>query len=449
MDLPYDIKAERGIICTLIIYPEFIVQSENLNPSFFYDNKNGSLYWAIQNLIQQGIDKIDALNLITTISSNSGVQKLMGDNLESQLNDIIENADLLARNSIEEYKVLANQVIGLGFKRELYKRIKQIENKCLISSTDDISELNTEVMDIVNNMAIKYITKENICDFSNKVDNLWDNLISKRNSNGTFGILPKWKELEDYFTYQEGELTLICARRKHGKSVVALNETVHKLKCGIPVVYFDTEMKDDLFFTRLLSHVTQIPEKRIKNGNYSDEEAKIIDDAKIWIKKQPLIHEYNPRWTKEAVVTQAKILHNKGKLGFFIYDYIKDTSGKNTSSSEQYNELGNWCDSLKNGVCGALSVAGLTFAQLNRQMQIADSDKVERYVTTGITWREKTEEEIMKDGKECGNYAMTVDFNRIGESHEEGDYIDFLFKKEVLTIETCKTQHKQDETPFN
>lgn len=448
IEMPRDINAEKGIICTLIMYPNFILQADNLKAKHFYDIQNGTLYWAIQELINKGIEKIDDLNLLTQINSNAATRRTMGNNLEQHLTDLVTKSELLTRSTIEEYKNLVNRVIALGFKRNLYREIKKIESNCLTNESDDIADLNIKLMDTINSLAVDYITDNKIEDFSNRIDTLWDKLVSSRNPDGTFGIRPKWKILASYFTYRKGELTLICARQKEGKSVVALNETVDKLKAGLAVTYFDTEMQDDLFFSRLLSHITQIDEHKILSGNYTAEEETMIENAKVWIKKQKLVHEYNPEWTKDMVVTQAKILHNQGKCDFFIYDYIKDTSDSNTSSSDQYNELGNWANVLKNKVCGALDIPGITFAQLNREMKIADSDKIGRYVTTGITWRRKTEEEYLKDGKDCGNYALSVDFNRIGGCHQSGDYIDFMFRGNVLTIEACKKQHSVEVSPF-
>lgn len=413
------------------------------------------MYWAIQELVKKGIDKIDSLSLITQLSSRNGTIKVMGGNndaIEKEIQGFICDKKEFGRSTVEEYKLLANQVLANGFKRAMYEVMGKIQNKCLDVSNDDIGSLNIEIMDTINNLAIDYITQENIDYFGRKVDTLWQNIESKRNPDGTFGILPKWKILSNYFTYQPGELVAYKARRKQGKSVIAMNEAIDKAKSGLNVVYFDTEMRDELFFTRLLSHMTQIPENRIKSGNYSHEERKILDETMKYIKSLPLIHEYDPRWNRNNLVTQAKILHNKGKLDFFIFDYVKDTSGKNTSSVEQYNELGYLCDAIKNDICGSLNVPGITFAQLNRDGNTADSDKIDRYVTASVTWRQKTPDEIIKYGKEYGNYCMRVDFNRIGDSHEglgEDEYIDFLFNGEVLTIEECANQHIVEETPFD
>ena len=354
----------------------------------------------------------------------------------------------LNRNSLEEYKLYTNNIVGMAFRRELLIHIRNFESMCFNQKLD-VNELNTKIYETINDVAQKYVCDEGIVLYKDILDEIWGEIVEARNPDGTFGILSKFPSLANYFTYQPGELTLWVARRKMGKSVLAMNELVHKLKNNIPCVYFDTEMNDKLFTTRLLSHLTQIDENKIKAGSYTNSEEFIIEDAKKWIKsKSPLfVHKYNPSWTKDDIYAQAQILKYKINFQFFIYDYIKITNGSIVSSSEQYNELGNWCDFLKNKIGGKLDVPVLTFAQLNRNDNIADSDKIERFATTGIKWRKKTAEEITIDGESCGNYALSVMFNRIGDEMDEDEYVDCVFKKNILTIEECAKQHEKIE-PF-
>lgn len=449
---PHDTNAEAGVICTLLRHPEFELKSENLQPNFFYYPENGEIYRAIKKLVNQGVTSIDELTLTTQLSAISDTDKLFYGEAKDKIKQLIDGASYVARSSEEEYKVLVDTIIGLSFKRHAVSKLQDIISDCMECTIDDIDEVNTKLIDTVNNLATDFITGDDIDYFGKKMDNLLCEIKSRRNSDGSFGILPAWSCLKDYFTYQNGELTLYCARKKKGKSVIALNETLDKAKAGLNVVYMDSEMSDLLFMTRLCSHATGIPEDKIKSGCMTYEEDKIFNETFEWLKTLPIIHEYNPNWTKESVVTQAKILKNKGKLDFLIFDYLKENSKKDMSSADRSRELGKWTDTIKNGVCGALGIAGIAFAQLGRDMNIANSDEISRYVTTGVTWDSKTNEEILKHGRECGNMKMKVDFNRIGKSHDEDDeddYLDFNFIGEILTIKETKSQHSKDpETPF-
>lgn len=447
VELPYDINAETGILCTLIHNPEFILHSETLSPSYFYKKENGAVYWAMQQLYQNGIDKVDEFNLATQINSDKGVKKLIDSYSGDFVRDLVDNSEFVARSTIEEYQQLVNTVVTLSFKRDVYNKLKYFESQCLDESID-LNQLNLTIMNDIDKLASQYVTQDKIPMYNKNIYQIWDSILEKRNDDGTYGIPSKHKVLENYFTYQDGELVLVAARRKHGKSIYGMNELVYMLKQGVSCVYFDTEMSDELFTTRLLSHLTGIEEYRIKSGNYSASEQVMVDDALAWISKQNFTHIYDPQWTMEKVYTTAKILKNKIDFDFLIYDYIKVTDNETVSSSEQYNELGNWCNFLKNNIAGALDIPVLSFAQLNRRNEIADSDKIERYASTGVKWMKKEPEEIAEDGVECGNYKLNIMFNRLGEDMDEDEYIDFVFDRKSLSIDVCEQQHVKKVPDF-
>ena len=66
-----------------------------------------------------------------------------------------------------------------------------------------------------------------------------------------------------------------------------------------------------------------------------------------------------------------------------------------------------------------------------------------------MLWRDKTSEEIAKDGLDCGNFALTVDLNRLGEQmgNSDEDWIDFKFDGNRMRIEEAK-QHIKASSPF-
>jgi replicative DNA helicase len=189
---------------------------------------------------------------------------------------------------------------------------------------------------------------------------------------------------------------------------------------------------------RMLASLTKIPLKKIKIGDYTVTEEEQLKEAREWLKKQPFVHHYEPTWKSYKIFTFCKILKSKIDLGFLVFDYLKSNT---ISSSEQYNELGGKCDFLKNNIAGALNIPVLCGAQLNRNNQTADSDKLERYCSASLIWREKESEEIATDGKECGNYALNVKLNRLGEQMDSDDYMDFYFNGSIMNIEQTAKQH--------
>ena len=202
----------------------------------------------------------------------------------------------------------------------------------------------------------------------------------------------------------------------------------------------DSEMPTRLYTERLISHLTGIELKRIKNGRYSDEEAVKIKQCIKWIKQQPFVHIYEPNMSDEKLYTICKKLKHKMGLQFVVYDYLKSNE---TSSSDNYNVLGAKCDFLKNNIAGELDLAVLAACQLNRNGEVADSIKINRYLSVGIKWEYKTQEMIAKDGIKCGNAFAKIYVNRLGRQMQEDneeEYIDFIFDGDRMTI-TEAQQH--------
>jgi len=311
-----------------------------------------------------------------------------------------------------------------------------------------LGELSDVVFKKLNSLTEKYIVSSEIKMFGDSSEFLWEEICDRRNDSGTYGIPSKYESLNEYYTYEPGELVVVQAKYKQGKSVFLLNETVHKLKNGVPTLVVDTEMSDRLYMERLVSHVSGIEVKRIKNGRYTPEEGERIREAREWIKKQPFVHIYDPDMTDEKLYSICKILKYKMDLQFVVYDYIKSNE---TSSSDNYNILGAKCDFLKNNIAGDLNLAVLSACQLNRNGEVADSMKINRYLSVGIKWFIKTQEQIMRDGSDCGNAGLKIYVNRLGQQMPEDDefvYIDFFFEGDTMNITEAK-QHLDEETPFD
>lgn len=437
-----DNQAEAGIIATLVYHPEFILHTDYLKASYFYNIENGCIYWAIDQLYKNGVETIDALNITNMLNSNKAVKKKISEYNLDDMQKFINMSQYACRHTIEEYKLLVNNVVTMSFKRDLNKILLEIQSNCFNLDVD-LNKLNGMVNSKINKLTEQYIISNEIEIFGTKIDDLWNEVCDRKTESGVYGIPSKFKTINEYLTYEQGELILLKARMKKGKSAFMMNEAIHKLKNGVPTLYLDTEMQDRLFYERMLANLTGIEVKNIKTGRYTFEQGNELQKMNDWIKKQPFVHKYVPVITDEEIYATHKILKYKMGLEFSIFDYIKSNI---LSSSENYNALGARCDFLKNNVAGDLNIAMLAGAQLNRNNQVADSDKLERYVSASMMWRDKTSEEIARDGGlEYGNFALTIDLNRLGEQMLDDEYIDFSFDGNRMRIEEAK-QHKSD--PF-
>lgn len=439
-----DIQSESGIIGTLIYHPEFILHTDYLLPGYFYGVENGCIYWAIQDLYKSGITNIDAYNISSKIQSHNGVQRTLDKYSLPSVQEFMELYKETARHTIEEYKMLADNVVTLAFKRDLVKTLNQLSANCF-NPEFDLEKLNNNVYSELDTLTQKYITSNEIHTLGNDIDDIWGEIVNRRTSDGMYGIPSKYSSFIDYYTYEPGELVVIQAKYKQGKSVFLMNEVVHKLKNGVPTLVVDSEMPTRLYTERLISHLTGIEMKRIKNGNYSDEEAEKIKYWIAWLKEQPFVHIYDPNITNEKLYSVCKMLQRKMGLVFVVFDYLKSNE---TSTSDNYNVLGAKCDFLKNNIAGELDLAVLAACQLNRNGEVADSIKINRYLSVGIKWEYKTQEMIARDGIQCGNAFAKIYVNRLGKQMQEdddSDYIDFVFDGDRMSIVEAQPHERRSD----
>lgn len=217
-----------------------------------------------------------------------------------------------------------------------------------------------------------------------------------------------------------------------------LNEAIHKVENGVPVAIFDTEMSDERWMIRFLALKSGVDIKKVKNGNYSLQEEKAVEEAKEWLKNKPLVHKYDVGWTKDKIYMTAKQLKQSMNLGLLIYDYIKvdDTSG---GDNKEHNVLGDMTNFLKNKVGGALDIPIIAGGQMSpKEQRLADSDKINRYASTIAYWIHKTKEEMLNDGVDSGNCKLVIDYNRNGGQMEDGEYLNFVFDGDKAIITQAK-----------
>ena len=402
--------------------------------------ENRCLLWAIRSLVQEGIEKIDAVNLSAMLSSNAAVKKKIKEYNIGEIEDFIAMSSYAARHTIEEYKLLVKRVVTLSYKRDLLKTLEEVKALALNDSAQ-LTEIDAMVSSKLNELTQSYIVANEVENYGEKIDEIWEEIKKRRQV--TDAIPNKYPLLGRYFSFEPGELYLISARMKMGKSALFLNYAQYLCEAGVPTLYLDTEMSDVRFSERLISNISGVEVAKVRDGNYSREEESRIMAAIQRIKKYPFVHLFIPDFTDEQVFAVIKILKYKMNLKFVIYDYIK---GNTTKSSELYNILGARCDKLKE-IAGIENIPILAGAQLNREGRVADSDKLERYVTVSMYWRQKTQEEEDEEGPECGNFCMNVALNRMGEQMDSDEKINFKFDGNRMRITEAK-QYERKDTPF-
>lgn len=414
--------------------PEFTFYSEQLKPNHFSDTQNAYIYYAVCELAKRGIEKVDAYNITNILNMKEATKKQTETITIQALNDLIDVAKVIARESVEEYKLLVANVLDAAFRRDTYNKLIECERLCFNSSESDIEQ---KIYSALDDVMMEFSTTTEVPQYKDVIDSLWGEIEARQDS-GMAGIPFKFDTLNAYATIERGELFVFAAEAKQGKSMMLLNCAVDLLKRDVAVFYIDSELNSRMFTCRLIAHLTGIEFNRLKAGRYTPEEKVRIEQAIKWLKTKKFTHLYMPMFDAQSIYTAVKKVKHTQGLDVLIVDYFK---GKGEGDAfDSYQELGRFVDMVKNQICGDMNIAGIGAAQATASGKVADSAKIGRNASTIALIQDKTPEEIEADGAECGNKKLRICLNRNGAQMSSDEYIDLFFNGNVISYEEAK-QH--------
>lgn len=391
-------------------------------------------------MAKQGITVVDAYNIMESLKSYEATEKFADELTIEQLNDFMDNSEGLARHTVEEYKLLVDNVLDAAFRRDAFQSLKECQAMCFNESIRDIEQ---KIYATLDDVMMEFTAATEVPPYGEVIDQCWEEIKNRQNT-GYAGIPFKFPILNEYATIERGELFIFGAEQKQGKSMMLLNCAVDLLKRDCAVLYLDSELNTRLFTARILSHISGVEYKRLTSGAYEKPEEERIIKAKEWLKTRKLTHLYIPTFDQQSIYTAVKKVKHTQGLDVLIVDYFK---GKGEGDAfDSYQELGRFVDMVKNQICGDMNIAGIGAAQATMSGKLADSAKIARNASTIAMISDKTQEEIEADGVECGNKKLRVTVNRNGMQMAQGEYIDLLFDGNHILYEQAKQHIPQ--SPF-
>lgn len=434
------IESEAGVIASLVYHPEFSFYSENLLPNHFYNKDNRYIYTAIVKLARRDVTVIDPYNILEVLRSDEATSKYADELSIEQLNDFIDNSESIARHTVEEYRLLVNNVLDAAFRRDMFQSLKECQSLCLNNSVKDIEQ---RIYGTLDNVMVEFTNVNDVPQYKDVIDKCWEEIKDRQNK-GYSGIPFKFPALNDYATIEKGELFIFGAEQKQGKSIMLLNCAVDLLAKDYSVLYLDSELNTRLFTARILSCLSGVAYNRLTTGRYSDEEEGRILKAKEWLKTKKFTHIYIPTFDQQSIYTSVKKVKHTQGLDVLIIDYFKGSGDGDAFAV--YQELGHFVDLVKNQICGDMNIAGIGAAQATTGGKLADSSKIARNASTIAMILDKTLEEILLDGLECGNKKLRVVVNRNGMQMSGDEYIDLNFDGNHVLFE--QAQQHVPKTPY-
>ena len=401
--------------------------SSKITESDFLADSHQMLYVMLKELATSGITKFD-IAMVVNNAQGSDVLDMIGgasyvqsianiqashENFQSYIDNILE-----ASTKFQTYVALDNHI------KSIEKNAQSGKTSMELISSIEANMLDMTSMSMLNDDPITFGD-----DLESFIEQRKDKRIEMTGLSTGYPILDR--QIDGLIA---GTLMVIAARKKMGKSALLTNIALHNAyKLDIPVLYIDTELTYTEFSTRGLSIVTGIKERDIKHGGYSREQISKLKICGELVKKGKLFHKYMPGYSVDKVVALCKKYKMKENIGLIVFDYLKEPDLSTVDGNRKEHQLlGDITTKLKD-LAGILNVPVLTAVQLNRQHDIADSDRIARYGDIISFWQLRTKEEKEQGGEMCGQFKLIIkDTRRGGSTSEEG--IGYMFHKTRLTI---------------
>jgi len=407
--------------------------SSNVSDKDFLRPEHRLMWLMIGSLIKNGISKLDGSMIISLAQKESILQQIGG---HEYVNAVI-GLDLDDSN-IHYY---VNKVLDTSTKYQLYCRLesnldvlKKESKNDDITSIDMLGKVGADIMNLsMQSKAVK--------DATNLAEGIDEYIEERRNNPIKICGMSTGFEIFDRRLdgLIPGTLHIVCARPKHGKSTFLSAIAAHvAYELFKPALYIDTEMPFEQWRNRIIAMMSGVPERRVKHGGYNEQEYYNINKAIEIIKKGKLYHEYMPGYNIDKLVASYKKYKYSENIEIGIFDYIKAPPSADFKNKKEYQLLGDVTTTLKD-LAGELGVPFFAANQINRQQDIADSDRILRYADVLMFLKPKTMEEIQQVGIDGGTYKLVItDSRRGGTTPEEG--IGFNFYKRSLQMSEAKVQ---------
>lgn len=349
-------------------------------------------------------------------------------------------------------KIFCEKIKQTYARKELYDVCETAKNFMLSDESEKLnpSELVGQIENKITEIANSSINETSV----HKMGTGLQQRLEERASRPTLvaGLQVGWTVFDRLTNGgQAGDLIIICARAKMGKSVILTNWAKRfAIDDGLPVLYIDTEMTSEEQEDRLVAILTQIPVQEIITGLYAiDTEHGLAKDkvqkVKIaidLISNSPYYHVYMPNFSAEKVTALAKQYKAKFNIQALFFDYIKipANQGNSLNNMKEYQALGFFTSTLKD-LAGTLKIPVYSAVQENRNDEkgtekgagnVAGSDRILQLATKLMFLYAKTEEQIERDSVLLGNRHLKIAYQRNGES--DCPPINLQFDNKVTTI---------------
>ena len=352
-------SSEMCVIGSILIDEKVLVNVvDTLKPEHFCFDELKSSYKAILELSSEG-KSIDFISVLKKLIAQKNYD-------ESQTKKLLLNCAELVP-SISQIKNYAQTVIDSSKARKL----QRIGTRLAFDSiyAENANEVADKAMGEIYELLLERHRKQ-----LQSIDNIgYQVLESYKNTDKDLENRSQtgFSKLDEILKgMSAGNLIILAARPKVGKTAFALTIATNVAVSGKTVAFYSMEMENPEIYERLLSKTAQIPMNTLIDRRFQDKkrpqsirnkEFSKIEKVTINLKTLPLKINDKPNISVNEIRTQCRMIKN---LGLIVVDYLQLM--KSTKKHDNRNqEVGAISRELKI-LSAELSVPILCLSQLNR-----------------------------------------------------------------------------------
>ncbi len=350
-------KSEMAVIAGVLAIPGRldVVIEAGLKPEHFRIEKLQNVYRAALNLQQRGVKQID----VALIANEPDAGLADADDLE-ELGSLIHHPYLIG-----DVIAHARSVTAASKQRDMIYALRN--GLRLIGESKPAEEVH----------AVVGSQLDSVFDGGNEGPvHIGDVLLRRADqaANQTPGLASGFYSLDAKLSgLMPATLNILAARPGHGKTALAESVALNAARNDDCVLFVSLEMSRDELAVRLLSLVSGVPHKRIRENTLDEFEQEQVAFAEIELGGLPLQICDRATLRVSDIATAVRLMKRRHGLKLLIVDYLTLIEPHNSKAPKE-QQVGDTSRALKM-LAKSADIPVLCLAQLNREIERRDDKR--------------------------------------------------------------------------
>ncbi len=358
---PHSIEAERGVLGSILIDKDGIIQIANLlTPEDFYDPAHGIVYAAMIDLFVRN-RPIDSLTVRELINDQKKLNSIGGDTFLADL-----MTSIFTSTNIYQYAQIVKN-------KSVLRKLIKVGNDITHTGFDEESE-TTELLE----KAEKSLFSVTQTFIQNKLTPLKDILNARYEEFAAIHEDPNMAQYSSIMTgyptfdhklsgFKRWDLIILAARPSMGKTAMALNFAQNVWEQGKNVAIFSLEMSKEQLTDRLIASAMAVDSWKLQKWKLSEDEFARMGDALEKLSRSKIYMDDSPAGAGLIELkSKARRLKMESWLDLVIIDYLQlMSSGNSMNRVQEVSEISRGLKSLAR----ELDVPVIALSQLSRGVE--------------------------------------------------------------------------------